>query len=292
MPAIVALLGPVLHLGRWPSKPQPACLPQPGPACSPVRTTHSLTTRPTNFGWRQEREPQACRPGCARHPYRHVGTLVTRQMAMLHIPGLFVVIIRDGQVVGKGYAATGRPHPVGIDTPFVLDRRASSSPGLAVQQFAVEKALDLDLPVPKVFPAFGGHSVPVSRITARILLGLQQTPKWLLGCMEPWRDCPPDLQSSSLARRSKVLPPAGRAGTRHQGVARMLQRVCREGRRAPAAGGGGEPERGVRTVGQAVSRRQRLPVLRVWRHRGPTSPVRPPAPASRDCRRRLLKVRL
>lgn len=101
-----------------------------------------------------------------------VDALVERQMSALHIPGLAIVIIRDGRIcVEKGYGTTGSADPVSVDTPFVLGSTSKQLTGLAVQRLAAEGRLDLDQPVRAVLPSFGSGSEQASLITPRMLLG-------------------------------------------------------------------------------------------------------------------------
>jgi len=102
----------------------------------------------------------------------HVEQYIAATRRQLHIPGLAVAIVSNGEVVyqqGIGNAAIGRA--VTPSTPFVLGSLSKSFTALAIMQLVEADKLDLDTPVQRYIPWFrvrnGAASPP---ITVRHLL--------------------------------------------------------------------------------------------------------------------------
>ena len=98
---------------------------------------------------------------------------VTEQMGRLHLPGLALALIEDGQIVyeqGYGVADTsGRavtPH-----TPFILASTTKQLTGLAVQQLVRDGKLELDAPISRYLAIFQAADEAHRSITVRQLLG-------------------------------------------------------------------------------------------------------------------------
>jgi CubicO group peptidase (beta-lactamase class C family) len=101
-----------------------------------------------------------------------VDAYVEDEMRRLHMPGLAVVVIVDGQVVhAEGYGvadADGRA--VTTATPFVIGSTSKQLTGLAVQQLVADGRVGLDDPLHDYVPEFG-DAEDKSLITVRDLLG-------------------------------------------------------------------------------------------------------------------------
>ncbi|MGC5584620.1 serine hydrolase domain-containing protein [Ornithinimicrobium sp. W1665] len=127
----------------------------------------------------------------------------------LHLPGLAVTVLLDGEVYLEatyGEAAPGGP-PVTPDTPFVLGSTSKQFTGLAVQQLVADGRLALDTPVRTVLPELGGGAW--SGVTVRHLLahrsGLTEEDglgQWGLG------EVPGSIQEE-VGRLAEVTPAAG-----------------------------------------------------------------------------------
>ena len=78
----------------------------------------------------------------------HVEQYIAATRRQLHIPGLAVAIVSNGEVVyqqGIGNAAIGRS--VTPQTPFILGSLSKSITALAIMQLVEAGKLDLDAPV-------------------------------------------------------------------------------------------------------------------------------------------------
>ncbi len=101
-----------------------------------------------------------------------VARYVNRQREVLHLPGVAVVVFRDGRpLVSKGFglAAPGGP-PVTAGTPFLLGSTSKQFTGLMVQRLILQGRLSMDTTVHEVLPWFGTGSDELSRVTVRELL--------------------------------------------------------------------------------------------------------------------------
>ncbi|MDQ2839024.1 MAG: beta-lactamase family protein [Actinomycetota bacterium] len=90
----------------------------------------------------------------------------------MHLPGVAVVVIRDGRPLvsrGFGEAAPGGA-PVTPKTPFVLGSTSKQFTGLIVQRLVLQGLLNLDTTAHQVLPWFGTGSDRLSRVTVRELL--------------------------------------------------------------------------------------------------------------------------
>lgn len=97
---------------------------------------------------------------------------VSRQRDELHLPGIAIVVLRNGRPLvsrGFGEAAPGGP-AVTTDTPFVLGSTSKQFTGLMVQRLILQRRLSMETTVHEVLPWFGTGGDGLSRITVRELL--------------------------------------------------------------------------------------------------------------------------
>lgn len=86
---------------------------------------------------------------------------IQRGMAAWRIPGMAVVIVKDGQVVlakGYGVQAVGWSQPVTADTRFPIASNTKLFTGVAVATLDEQKLLNLDEPVTRYLPDFKLHN--------------------------------------------------------------------------------------------------------------------------------------
>lgn len=101
-----------------------------------------------------------------------IASFVTQQRDVLHLPGVAVVVLRDGRPLlsqGFGVAAPGGP-PVTAETPFLLGSTSKQFTGLMVQRLILEGRLNMDTTAREVLPWLGTGSDGLSRVTVRELL--------------------------------------------------------------------------------------------------------------------------
>ncbi|MEO6879823.1 MAG: serine hydrolase domain-containing protein [Mycobacteriaceae bacterium] len=101
-----------------------------------------------------------------------IARFVNQQRDVLHLPGMAVVVFRDGRQLtsqGFGVAAPGGP-PVTARTPFLLGSTSKQFTGLMVQRLILDGRLSLDTTVHEVLPWFGTDGDGLSRVTVRELL--------------------------------------------------------------------------------------------------------------------------
>lgn len=97
---------------------------------------------------------------------------VSRQRDELLVPGMAVVVIRDGlPLVSRGFGvADPGGRPATAETPFLLGSTSKQFTGLIVQRLILEGRLSLETTVSDVLPSFGAGSQELSRVTVRDLL--------------------------------------------------------------------------------------------------------------------------
>lgn len=100
---------------------------------------------------------------------RQLDEHLAREQAALHLPGLAVVVVVDGEVVFEGTYGEARPGvPVTLNTPFRLGSTSKQLTGLAIQRLIARGTLSLDTEVASVLPAFGAEAW--ADVTVRQLL--------------------------------------------------------------------------------------------------------------------------
>ncbi|MEO8829905.1 serine hydrolase domain-containing protein [Lapillicoccus sp.] len=97
---------------------------------------------------------------------------VNRERDALHLPGVAVVVLRNGrQLVSEGFGVAGPGDPpVTAETPFLLGSTSKQFTGLMVQRLILQGRLSLDTTVHEVLPWFGSGSDRLSRVTVGELL--------------------------------------------------------------------------------------------------------------------------
>jgi putative ATP-binding cassette transporter len=103
-----------------------------------------------------------------------IDSFVSERMAAERIPGMAVVVVRDGQVTylkGFGTTSLNNPSPVTAQTVFDLASCSKSFTALAVLLLREDGLLDLDLPVSHYLPGFTTADAQMShKITVNHLL--------------------------------------------------------------------------------------------------------------------------
>lgn len=118
----------------------------------------------------------------------------------LHLPGLAVVVVTDGEVHFEGTYGEARPGvAVTLDTPFLLGSTSKQFTALAVQQLIADGELALDTPVAHILPAFADAGPPHSQITVEQLLAHRS------GLAEERLEWSPWLTSATLQEEATHL---------------------------------------------------------------------------------------
>lgn len=101
-----------------------------------------------------------------------IDSYVKLQMSGMEIPGLALVVIRDGAVAyTQGYgSADDSGRPVTANTPFMLGSTSKQLTGLLIQHLISQGKLKLDAPVRTYLPWFGDVGEDRGKITIRHLL--------------------------------------------------------------------------------------------------------------------------
>jgi CubicO group peptidase (beta-lactamase class C family) len=139
---------------------------------------------------------------------------VRRGLRLWNIPGLAVVVVKDGQtVVEKGYgtraaAAPGtKAEPVDANTLFMIASNSKLFTGTALAQLEEEKKLSLNDPVRKYLPDFRLYdSVSTRLVTVRDLVGHHFGTKTFQGDFTFWNST---LSRAEVVRRMRLLKPDG-----------------------------------------------------------------------------------
>jgi CubicO group peptidase (beta-lactamase class C family) len=139
---------------------------------------------------------------------------VRRGLRLWNIPGLSVVVVKDGQtVVEKGYgtraaAAPGtRAEPVDANTLFMIASNSKLFTGTALAQMEEEKKLNLNDPVRKYLPDFRLYDSTSTRlVTVRDLMGHHFGTKTFQGDFTFWNSA---LSRAEVVRRMRFLKPGG-----------------------------------------------------------------------------------
>ncbi|OON69805.1 serine hydrolase [Hymenobacter sp. CRA2] len=115
---------------------------------------------------------------------------VKRGLRLWQIPGLAVVVVKDGQVVvskGYGVRAVGRPEPVDGNTLFMIASNSKLFTGTALAALEQQGKLSLNDPASKYLPGFQLYD-PISSqlVTVRDLLGHHLGTKTFQGDFAFW----------------------------------------------------------------------------------------------------------
>ena len=102
-----------------------------------------------------------------------IDAYLTREMRDLHIPGLALGIVHNGEIAHlRGFGvADSSGLVVTPQTPFILASASKSFTALAIMQLVEEGKVDLDAPVATYLPSFSvGDDSASGAITVRHLL--------------------------------------------------------------------------------------------------------------------------
>ena len=139
-----------------------------------------------------------------------LASYVQRGLKLWNIPGLAVVVVKDGQVVtsqGFGVRAVGKPEPVDGNTLFLIASNSKLFTGTAISQLVEEKKLKLDDPVRQYLPDFRLYdSVSTRLVTIRDVLGHHMGTKTFQGDFTFWNS---NLSRAEIIQKVRYLKPPG-----------------------------------------------------------------------------------
>lgn len=139
-----------------------------------------------------------------------LASYVQRGLKLWNIPGLAVVVVKDGQVVvsqGFGVRAVGKPEPVDGNTLFLIASNSKLFTGTAISQLVEEKKLKLDDPVRKYLPDFRLYdSTSTQLVTIRDVLGHHLGTKTFQGDFTFWNST---LSRAEILQKVRYLKPPG-----------------------------------------------------------------------------------
>ncbi|WP_400192224.1 serine hydrolase [Hymenobacter sp. B81] len=133
---------------------------------------------------------------------------VQRGLRQWNIPGLAVVVVKDGQVVaskGYGVRAVGKPEPVDANTLFLIASNTKLFTGTALAKLDEEKKLSLNDKVTKYLPDFQLYDPTSTQLTTvRDLLGHHLGTKTFQGDFTFWSS---NLSRADIVRSMRLLQP-------------------------------------------------------------------------------------
>ncbi|UOQ97408.1 serine hydrolase [Hymenobacter sp. 5317J-9] len=139
-----------------------------------------------------------------------LASYVKRGLKLWNIPGLAVVVVKDGQVVvsqGFGVRAVGKPEPVDANTLFLIASNSKLFTGTAISQLVEEKKLKLDDPVRQYLPDFRLYDSTSTRLlTVRDLLSHHFGTKTFQGDFTFWNS---NLSRAEILQKVRYLKPSG-----------------------------------------------------------------------------------
>jgi CubicO group peptidase (beta-lactamase class C family) len=139
-----------------------------------------------------------------------LASYVKRGLKLWNIPGLAVVVVKDGQVVtsqGFGVKAVGKPEPVDGNTLFLIASNSKLFTGTAISQLVEEKKLKLDDPVRQYLPDFRLYDSTSTRLlTVRDLLSHHFGTKTFQGDFTFWNST---LSRAEILQKVRYLKPTG-----------------------------------------------------------------------------------
>ncbi|UOQ54815.1 serine hydrolase [Hymenobacter cellulosivorans] len=135
---------------------------------------------------------------------------IERGMRQWQIPGLAVVVVKNGQVVvskGYGVRAVGRPEPVDANTLFMIASNTKLFTGTALAKLEDDKKLSLNDRADKYLPYFRLYdSLTTPLVTVRDLMGHHFGTKTFQGDFTFWDS---DLSREEVVKRMRLLKPNG-----------------------------------------------------------------------------------
>ncbi len=148
------------------------------------------------------------RPTGAQFVRDSLAAYVQRGLRLWDIPGLAVVVVKNGQVVaarGFGVRAVGQPEPVDANTLFMIASNTKLFTGTALAQLEEEKRLNLNDPVRKYLPGYRLYdSVSTRLVSVRDLLGHHLGIKTFQGDFTFWDS---DLSRAEIVAKMRTLKP-------------------------------------------------------------------------------------
>ncbi|MBC6988109.1 serine hydrolase [Hymenobacter sp. BT491] len=135
---------------------------------------------------------------------------IQRGLRQWQIPGLAIVIVKNGQVVvAKGYGtrAVGKNEPVDANTLFMIASNSKLFTGTALAKLEDEKKLSLNDHAVKYLPGFRLYDSTASRlVTVRDLMGHHFGTKTFQGDFTFWDS---NLSREEIIKRMRLLKPNG-----------------------------------------------------------------------------------
>ena len=176
-----------------------------------MRPTLFLTTLASAATLSLQAHAQTANPGPGSAFVRDsLTSYVQRGLKLWNIPGLAVVVVKDGQVVvsqGFGVKAVGKPEPVDGNTLFLIASNSKLFTGTAISQLVEEKKLKLDDPVRQYLPDFRLYdSVSTRLVTIRDVLGHRMGTKTFQGDFTFWDS---NLSRTEILQKVRYLKPIG-----------------------------------------------------------------------------------
>jgi CubicO group peptidase (beta-lactamase class C family) len=137
-------------------------------------------------------------------------TYVERGRRLWDIPGVAVVVVKDGQVVvSQGFgtrAANGQGGPVDGSTLFMIASNSKLFTGTALAQLAQERKLQLDDPVRQYLPNFRLYDSTSTRLVSiRDVLGHKLGTKTFQGDFTFWDS---NLSRAEIIEKMRLLKPS------------------------------------------------------------------------------------
>ncbi|TGE23592.1 serine hydrolase [Hymenobacter metallicola] len=135
---------------------------------------------------------------------------IERGLRQWQIPGLAVVVVKNGQVVvskGYGVRAVGKAEPVDANTLFMIASNTKLFTGTALAKLDGEKKLSLDERATKYLPNFRLYdSISTQLVTVRDLMGHHFGTKTFQGDFTFWDS---SLSREEIVQRMRLLKPNG-----------------------------------------------------------------------------------
>lgn len=148
------------------------------------------------------------RPAGPRFVRDSLTAYVRRGLRLWNIPGLAVVVVKDGQVVvaqGFGVRAVDQPEPVDASTLFMIASNTKLFTGTALAQLEEERRLNLNDPVRKYLPGYRLYdSINTRLVSVRDLLSHHLGTKTFQGDFTFWDS---DLSRTEIVAKMRTLKP-------------------------------------------------------------------------------------
>ena len=135
---------------------------------------------------------------------------IRRGMARWQVPGLAIVVVKDGKVVvqkGYGVREVGKPEPVDANTLFMIASNTKLYTGTALAKLDGEKAISLDEKVTKYLPDYRLYdSLASQMVTVRDLMSHHFGFKTFQGDFTFFKS---NLERKEIVRRMRLMKPGG-----------------------------------------------------------------------------------